>query len=114
VNYTDYKIKNTLSKGISHEAKHNNNRRLFKLALWTSDAEQGDVNKRIGLIFRNKLGLNEESIRYEVHKVTLTFSIRKLDNTFSGRINSNRLFSQAEVCPQQGETARDRRKFQVD
>ncbi|KAI6189853.1 hypothetical protein M3Y97_00053400 [Aphelenchoides bicaudatus] len=39
-----------------------------KLALWTSDAEQGDVNKRIGLIFRNKLGLNEESIRYEVHK----------------------------------------------
>lgn len=39
-----------------------------KVALWTSDASLDDVNRRIGMIFKNKLGLHDDNIRYEVHK----------------------------------------------
>jgi hypothetical protein len=38
------------------------------VALWTSDATLDDMNRRIGMIFKNKLSLQDESIRYEVHK----------------------------------------------
>ncbi|CAD5224504.1 unnamed protein product [Bursaphelenchus okinawaensis] len=38
-----------------------------KIALWTSDASLDDVNRRIGMILKNKLGL-DDNIRYEVHK----------------------------------------------
>lgn len=38
---------------------------MFKLALWTSDATLDDVNRRIGMIMKNKLGV-DETIRYEV------------------------------------------------
>ncbi|CAD5224506.1 unnamed protein product [Bursaphelenchus okinawaensis] len=38
-----------------------------KIALWTSDASLDDVNRRIGMILKNKLAL-DDNIRYEVHK----------------------------------------------
>ncbi|CAD5231903.1 unnamed protein product [Bursaphelenchus xylophilus] len=38
-----------------------------KVALWTSDASLDDVNRKIGITVKNKLGM-EDNIRYEVHK----------------------------------------------
>lgn len=38
---------------------------MFKLALWTSDATLDDVNRRIGMIMKQKLGM-DETLRYEV------------------------------------------------
>ncbi|KAI6213614.1 hypothetical protein M3Y94_00170900 [Aphelenchoides besseyi] len=39
-----------------------------KVALWTSDSSVEQVNRRIGIIFKNKLNVVNENIRYEVHR----------------------------------------------
>jgi len=41
-----------------------------KVSLWTSDALAEDVNRRIGIIAKEKLGLGADTINYEQHKDT--------------------------------------------
>jgi hypothetical protein len=39
-----------------------------KIALWTTDAKLDDANRHIGMLFQDRLGLQMEMLRFELHR----------------------------------------------